>query len=727
MRCLCRVALGMMALFLPVLTITAGVHIPPGAPAPVAFARDEIEAAFLSGRSPAPGLAVEIEVAGKGEPQSYRMVKLGAAHWRVVGADGVGAMYGGLNLAEAIRFGSLPDLRTGEHRPFIAQRGLKFNIPLDLRTPSYSDNSDAAQANIPEIWSRAFWREFLDDMARHRFNVLTLWSLNPFPSIVKVPEYPEVALKDVLRGRRELFDENFPHDGRNMFKPEFLNGAEVVKRMTIEEKIAFWREVMQLAKDRGVDIYWFTWNAFLFTEEGKHGLSRAQPDGEMLKYFRASVRETVKTYPLLAGMGITAGEHMEEKLGALGKEEWLWKAYGEGICDALKAQPGRKFRMIHRFHMTGLEQVAAYWKEYPGPFDFSYKYAVAHMYGMTNPPFIHPLLPELSAQRRTWLTVRNDDIYSFRWGDPQFARDFIHAMPGSDKTAGFYMGPDGYCWGREAMDLAPESPRQLVLKKQWFSFMLWGRLSYDPTLPDAFFKRALACRFPEIRAETLLAGWSAASRIFPEITRFFWGNIDLKWFPEACLSHPRHKGFYTVRHFIEGEGMPESGDLTIREWRERLLQQQPMEGVTPLQVAANLRRHAEAALRCVKELRPRQGANKELRQTLGDIEAFACLGFYYAEKIEGACELALFDLNSRPEHQDAAIRHLETALGHWRKYAAVYTGQYRQPLLYNRVGIVHIPKLEEKVAADMDIARAWKPGAIGKAPARRSGASKFGQ
>ena len=29
------------------------------------------------------------------------------------------------------------------------------------------------------------------------------------------------------------------------------------------------------------------------------------------------------------------------------------------------------------------------------------------------------------ANMRTWLTVRNDDIYSFRWGDPEFARAYI--------------------------------------------------------------------------------------------------------------------------------------------------------------------------------------------------------------------------------------------------------------------------------------------------------------
>jgi hypothetical protein len=703
-------------------SLAAQIVLPEQPPRAALFARDQI----LNACAGKPPPLLSLEISGAGAPQSYRIEKAGA-QWRIIGADVAGALYGGLDFAEALRLDTLAELPLGERRPFIAQRGIKFNIPLDLRTPSYSDNSDAAQANIAEMWSLDFWREFLDEMALHRFNVLSLWSLNPFPSIVKVPEYPEVALDDVLQGRRELFNERFSHSGEGMFRPEFLAGAVVVKRMTIDQKIEFWRTVLQMARDRGIDVYWFTWNAFLHTEEGKHGITRSQPDAEMLRYFRASVRETVKTYPLLAGIGITAGESMEEPMGAIPKAEWLWRAYGEGIAEALKEQPDRKFRLIHRFHMTGLDQVTRYWKDYPGPFDFSYKYAVAHMYGMTNPPFIKPLLPELSPARRTWLTVRNDDIYSFRWGDPAFARDFIKSMPGPDKVAGYYMGPDGYCWGREAMDKDPESPRPLVLKKQWFSFMLWGRLSYDPTLPDSLWLRTLAHRFPEVSASQLLVAWSAASRIIPETTRFIWGNIDLRWLPEACISHPTHKGFYDVRDFIEGEGMPESGTLTIREWRERLRGGQRMEGITPLQVAANLRNHSRTALEGLAGLRSKAAANKELGHTLGDIECFALLGRYYADKIEGACELALFDASAEPRHRQAAIEHLESALRQWRDYASAYTRQYAQPLLYNRVGIVDLPRLAQDAAADIDMAREWKPGAIGKAPGRKAGGSKFGQ
>ncbi|MGB8169485.1 MAG: hypothetical protein WCF18_18440 [Chthoniobacteraceae bacterium] len=706
----------------------AEVTLSPEDSAPLRFAAAEIGRAAKDAHQPVPDVSLSIVA---GAAQGYRIERDGAKV-RVIGGDAAGAMYGGLEVAEAARIGTLADLPPGEHRPHIEFRGIKFNIPLDLRTPSYSDNATASQANIPEVWSREFWREYFDEMARQRFNVISLWNLHPFPSIVKVPEYPDVALADVLRAKAGSFDDSYSHSGKDMFRPELLKDAEVVKRMSIEEKIAFWRDLMQMAKDRGVEVYWFTWNTFLFGAEGKDGLSRAKLDENMIRYFRASVRETVTTYPLLAGIGITAGENMSAKMGGLTKEQWLWQTYGEGIRDGLKDTPARPFRLIHRLHETDINEIRTEWKDYPGVLDYSYKYAVAHMYASTRPKFIDPLLAVLPKDPRTWLTVRNDDVYSFRWGDPDFAREFITKMPGADVVRGFYIGPDGYCWGREAMDKDPTSPRQFVMQKQWFSFMLWGRLSYDPTLTDAHFEKVLAAHFPGVPADRLLASWSAASRVFPEITRFFWGNIDVKWLPEACLSHPKGKGFYTVQHFVEGETMPGEANINIREWRHRLETNASLDGVvTPPQVAANLRRDADDALAGAAEIskfKSQVSDSKELRQTLGDIEAFAHIGRYYAAKIEAACELALFDSAGKAEHQSAAIAKLEEALGHWRAYAAAYTRQYEQPLLYNRVGWVDIPKLAEKAAADIEIARQWKPGSVKYKPQpAKKGGIIFGQ
>jgi hypothetical protein len=709
----------------------------PAGSKPVAFAADRIRKAHAQSalaaekrRESVTSLSIEIIVGRKiperfggiadpaalkaMKPQSYsirRIDRPAAIQYVVLGADDIGAMYGGLDLAEAIEQGAIGDLRDSDHAPYIEQRGIKFNIPLDARTPSYSDNSDAAQQNIPEMWSAPFWHAMLDEMARHRYNVLTLWSLHPFPSLVKVPEYPDVALDDVMRTTLPM-DDTFSHSGDDMVRPPMLEHLEVVKKMTIDEKIAFWRDVMQYAKDRGIDVYLFTWNTFTFGATGKYGITPALDNEKTIAYFRASVRELVLTYPLLAGIGITAGENMPVRKDGISKERWLWRTYGEGVRDALKRQPDRKVRLIHRFHMTGQDEILREFKDYPGPLDLSFKYAIAHMYSTPNPPFIKTALPHLGNGLRTWLTVRNDDIYSFRWGDPRFAREFVKAIPGPDKVAGFYMGPDGYTWGREFLSTEPETPRELVIQKQWYSFMLWGRLSYEPDLPDELFCRTLAARFPEVPAGDLFAAWSAASKVFPQITRFFWGDIDLRWLPEANLSHPRHKGWYTVRHYIEGYTMPESGILNIREWREKVLADEPMKEITPLQVADSLEGYGMLTLNSVGVLRrQRPIENKELRLTLGDLEAMAHLGNYYALKIRGACDLALFDRTGKPEQQASAVRYLEAALEHWKKYAAVYSRQYR-PALYNRVGFVNIPALTEKVKQDITIAREWKPGTI---------------
>jgi hypothetical protein len=616
-------------------------------------------------------------------------------------------------------------MRDSEHKPRIAQRGIKFNIPLDVRTPTYSEPSDAAQANIPEMWSMDFWRETFDDMARHRYNVISLWSLQPFPSIVKVPEFPSVALDDVWRTTEKL-DANFGPQGRDFVRPQMLANHEVVKRITIDEKIRFWRDVMQLAADRGIAVYWFTWNTFLFGAEGKDGITGDKTAPRTIEYFRASVRETIRTYPLLAGFGITAGEAMEpEEFGEMSKEQWLWKTYGEGIRDALKDTPERKFRLIHRFHQTGLGEIQKEFKELPCTLDLSFKYAIAHMYSVPNPSMIQPVLPQLSPALRCWLTVRNDDIYSFRWADVDFARAFIEAIPGEDKIAGFYMGPDGYVWGRDFLAKDDGSPRPTVMRKQWLSFALWGRLAYDPELPASTFERLTAARFPGADVAKLTAAWAAASKTFPHITRFFWGDIDLKWFPEACR---RKSGFYTVRHFIEGGTMPGAGVLNIIQWRTGVLAQKQPEGVIPLEIAALLHTNASDALAALPELRranvtPAASA-KEYAATLGDIEAMSHLGLYYAEKIRGACDLALFDKTADAKLQASAVQHLEAALTHWKNYAAAYTRQYVQPVLHNRAGVVDIPKQTEDAATDVRLARDWKPGTIEEKKIKRSGTEK---
>jgi hypothetical protein len=110
-------------------------------------------------------------------------------------------------------------------------------------------------------------------------------------------------------------------------------------------------------------------------------------------------------------------------------------------------------------------------------------------------------------------------------------------------------------------------------------------------------------------------------------------------------------------------------------------------------------------MKLVAELRPAN--TKELRLTLGDYEAMAHLGNYYAEKILGAAQLALYDSTGAAERKQEAIAHLTAALAHWKQYAAAATAQYK-PQLFNRVGNVDLNALTAKVAQDIALADGWQ-------------------
>lgn len=627
------------------------------------------------------------------QPQGYAIRRITSGpvtRWFAIGRDEPGAMYGALELAEDVRVnGGLARTVDRQVNPTITNRGIKFNIPLDARTPSYSDDSTSAQANIADMWSMDFWSSMLDDMARHRYNLLSLWSLSPFPSLVKVPEYPAVALADVKRKAGPLWDATL--QGRGMFDSNWP--LETVRTMTIEDKIAFWRQVMQYAKDRGIDVSLFTWNIFVYgTEQSPYGITDSPSNAVTRDYIRRAVRTLFDTYPLLTSIGVTAGENMGG-LDDAGKEEWLWDSFGRGVADAIANasnpaspffSPGRSIRLIHRAHQADLSKIVEAFKDLPGYEDrestlaFSFKYSQAHMYSSTAPQFIYQnkWFDSIPPGKRTWLTIRNDDMYYLRWGDPDFVREYWTRLPDASKLAGFYMGPDGYTWGRDYLSRDAGSPRQTVIGRQWYCFLLWGRLAYEPALPNSRFAAIVAARFPEVPRARLFDAWTSVSRILPAVTRFYWGSLDFMWYPEASWSNT---GYATVQDLITPKYPPMRADEDGQRPRfmsvKSFVDEEPVAGrLTPLQVADAIARSADDGMRDVAGVSG--GPNRELRLTVSDIRATAWLGRYYSEKIRGAVSLYRFQKTGDRVDYDEARRHLQAAASHWREYALLWSQQY---------------------------------------------------
>ena len=611
----------------------------------------------------------------------------------VVGANAAGAMYGGLEVAEQIRVYGLDSIKNTHQNPYMAMRGTKFNIPLDARTPSYSDLSDAAQHNIAEMWSWDFWTNYIDNLARYRYNFISLWNLHPFPSLVKLDAYPDIALDDVMRSRGP-FKEDYSLQGKNLDAPEIINNLETVKSISIEDKIDFWRRVMRYGKERNVDFYIITWNIFTYGTHNQYGITDEIDNPTTVDYFRKSVQALVETYPDLQGVGLTTGENMEGA-GFAEKEDWAYNTYGKGIMDAVDKQKDRKITFVHRQHQAGALDIADKFQplvDHPNiDFIFSFKYAKAHVYSATQQPYHQEFVKDIQnrGNLKTIWTLRNDDIYYFRWGAPDYVREFIKNIP-YEVSQGYYYGSDQYIWGREFLSRFPETPRQLEVEKHWYHWMLWGRLGYDPDVRNERFSAILQAHFPEVSGEQLLEAWQHASMIYPITTGFHWGPLDFHWYIEGNQSrtfpHVTPYRFNNVNYFTQLPPHPLSGNIAIPDFVKRSLNNEKQEGTTPYQVADQLIRHADKALAGIEKM-DAQG-HRELFKTLADVKTMAYLGHYYGNKIRGATHITFFRETGDLAYRKKAISALQEAAKYWKLYASEGILMYHNPLWTNRVGYV---------------------------------------
>ncbi|MCX6934307.1 MAG: hypothetical protein NTZ29_16755, partial [Verrucomicrobia bacterium] len=349
----------------------------------LALATDKTTAALLAAQG---GKAVPAM-----GPQAYAFrttTTPSLSHW-VLGGDATGAMYGAFDLIETLRAGTLEPSRNTDHRPYVAQRGIKFNIPLDKRQPSFDDNGTSGQENFQHVWDLAFLKDYLDTLARQRYNVLSLWNRHPFPTLVKVPGYEAVALDDVYNKKGEL-----------------------IKKMSHADKVKFWNDVIALAEGRGIDVWWYVWNIHVYGSEGtNYGLTDS-PDNAITKdYLRKSVTQLFRTYPKLKGLGMCPGENFGDRNKDHDfKEQWCWDTYGEGILDYKKENPARKIEFVHRYWLTDFKYIGQRFDKLPDGYDLEYKYSRARLYSAPNPPFVKKdILDDTPASMKTWWNLRNDD------------------------------------------------------------------------------------------------------------------------------------------------------------------------------------------------------------------------------------------------------------------------------------------------------------------------------
>jgi PKD repeat protein len=405
---------------------------------------------------------------------------------------------------------------------------------------------------------------------------------------------------------------------------------------------------MQYAHNRGMKFYFFNWNIYVdYASTQYPAITRDQSNPTTIDYMYKSMTALMNTYPELDGFGISAGDGMADGTSSTAKTTWTWNAIGKAVKDYATSNPTRKFNLIHRSIGSGTNE----WNSIYAPLDglgkvtsnYSHKYAQAHMYATPTPKWSESGLQAIHDYgKKSFITVRNDDMFYTNWGDPKFVREFMNGIPNKSSVDGMYIGSDGYTPTASYMYKDNSNNKQLDAERRWYMEMLWGRLAYNPQTSDETFRRMLAKRFSVATSNSLFQAWALASRGIPRATELVSGawSLDFEWYPEGCNSEPgRCTGFRTIYDFANMSTHPNKEDTTVTNGSTVCDISNSAAGTCSgkkdtYTIANEMQADAENALTLMNSIG--SSGNTDFQLAVNNIKQLAYLSLYYAHKIRGA-------------------------------------------------------------------------------------------
>ena len=612
-----------------------------------------------------PGLAAAAPETDTGalEPESFTLKwHSDSNRLYVIGADSIGAQYG---LREVMDHwlvnGTIRTIAEKTTRPFLEYRILKFNLPWS----PYRKN-EATDMHLGVCRDLAFWERFLDMMVDNRFNVLSLWNNHPFPFMVRSESFPKAT----------PFDDEELADWKQ-----------------------FWTALFGMARERGIQTFIVNWNIVVSPEFAEaYGASEYNDRSPIVAaYTRESVRQVIDEYPDLTGIGVTLADWMGNFPDAMSpqeREDWIAQTVLQGMKDA-----SRPVKFLHRSVLAGDPMAMRNLLDSAGleepalveiKFNWSHGHstpqlAITHDFhsGELDSRFWDPA-PE--SYRIQWM-VRNEDFFILRWGHAGFIREHI-LQNKLDAVNGYFIGSEGYI---PALDYAslptPDRTWNYAFEKQWLFYTLWGRLLYDPKLPDAALEDQLALRYGKPLAGNLFELYQLASQLPLRLASFYRSTWDYTLYSEGFIAaepanpdvpFDRSSPFISVTELMDHEVL-DTNLMAIKPYVSSALTGVPPEGkTTPIQLAEQSAADSRAALALVEDIRQRMPHRRgSLVSELDDMATWAYLGLYFADKVRAAVALEYFRQTGDQRRRNEAIEALRRCLEHWDGVIRYTIDRYR--------------------------------------------------
>lgn len=560
-----------------------------------------------------------------------------------------GLLYGLLEinaqLSNDIAWSQIEEKEIRAHHDF---RAIKFNLPW------YSYRSGEHLAlHMETCKDLKYWESYLDMMVENKFNALTLWNMHPYMYMVKSTSFPDAS----------------PFTDEEMAEWE-----------------EFWKGLFQMAKDRGVDTYLVNWNIFLpeafveaygaadySSETGAGFIGDGDTNDNIEAYTREMVTLTLNKYEHLTGIGLTLGERM----GGMTSEErrdWIDRTLIAGLKAA-----DRKTRLIYRAPLSagkanhgsvsvttekltrdaienlGLDSDV--WIEFK--FNWSHahsspKLSIVHG-GMLTDTYWEPYSEKYKG---VW-TMRNEDFFVMRWGDPDFVRDFLD-LNSQKYIGGCIIGSETYIPAKDFFTQEEHRSWEYAFERQWLFYKVWGNLLYDRNIPDEYFAEALAKKFDLSDGADLLEAWKLASKNPNRMASFFGSTWDGTLYAEGFKTNGGK--FIDIDKFIS-RNVLDSSYVNIVDFVADNYDKETQ--VTPLQLADETEKQSTRILEIINDHR-QTGASPSLEIELADLEFWANFGSYFSSKVRGGVALEQYR-KGKHDSSDPAVQYLGKSKIYWQK------------------------------------------------------------
>jgi hypothetical protein len=545
----------------------------------------------------------------------------------ITGTDPAGIFYGCLDVSEAIKkIGKLPAEYSSSETPVMNLRGVCILL-MKLGTYNYPVTPE----EFPFFYDKEMWLEYLDFLAKNKYNYIAFWNGHPFSYFTKLDKYPEAQ------------------DGM----PEGL--------VEQNNKMLHW--LVDEAYKRNIKLIFEFYNihtSVYFQKAHQLPNEISEPTPLLAEYTSYCIEKFVNEFPQV-GLYITAGEALDPEYSV----DWV----NHVILDAVKRTEKQPQILLRSWYLdiNNAKEILDY---YPNIY-IERKYNVE----MIADTLIDP-------QNKAWADLTGNYIVNihmaanlepFRWNPPTYIQKCMQSAV-SVGANGLHLYPrKSWRWpyGAEIGDKRTQWQRD----KLWFE--MWGRYAWNPQRnkqeESKYWLQYFADEYgSQAAAESALSAFETGADVLPAIQRLFWAGHD---------NHTVVTSGLLLSQIERVKGipfLPIDPVIRVPDYLELIKTGKDIKGVDPvLFLEKKLSEAKNACKKLAQAIQLARRNKEELNAHLDDARAVELTIAFYTEKLKAAVYKA--KMNDDPGQSDIGkkfIHHLHQSLDYYHQLTDLTKGRY---------------------------------------------------